>query len=139
MGELKAFRKPLMPQRRPRLSTTIDPDHDKFIREMATRHRRDHSVVVDQLLTDGRRYWDLSEKQKKELGRELGALREAQKETRAMLEQMSRWITLLLAQQNLSAASTMPGGPIGSGDRPATFADWQNSIHRIANEIGKDN
>jgi hypothetical protein len=87
MGELKLFQK-----KRQRLSTTIDPDHNKFIREMAERHSRDQSVVVDQLLADGRRYWDLTEKQKRELGRELGALRESQKETKVLLEQMGRWM-----------------------------------------------
>jgi hypothetical protein len=128
MGELKILQK-----KRPRLSTTIDPDHDRFIREMAERHGRDQSVVVDQLLADGRRYWDLSEKQKKELGRELGALREAQKETKALLLQMSRWLAMLLAQQNLAAATAFPDGP--ETVTPASFADWEKSIREIAGEI----
>jgi predicted metal-dependent hydrolase len=128
MGELK-----MLQNKRPRLSTTIDPDHHKFIRDMAERHNRDHSVVVDQLLTDGRRYWDLSEKQKKELGRELGALREAQKETKALLLQMSRWLAMLLAQQNLAAATAFPDGPEMA--TPASFADWEKIIREIAGEI----
>ena len=123
----------MLQNKRPHLSTTIDPDHHKFIRDMAERHNRDHSVVVDQLLTDGRRYWDLSEKQKKELGRELGALREAQKETKALLLQMSRWLAMLLAQQNLAAATAFPDGP--ETVTPASFADWEKSIREIAGEI----
>jgi NAD(P)-dependent dehydrogenase (short-subunit alcohol dehydrogenase family) len=128
MGELKILQK-----KRPRLSTTIDPDHDRFIREMAERHGRDQSVVVDQLLADGRRYWDLSEKQKKELGRELGALREAQKESKALLLQLSRWLAMLLAQQNLAAATVYPDGP--ETTPPASFAEWETSIREIASEI----
>lgn len=130
MGELKAF-----PKKRLRLSTTIDPDHHRFIRDMAERHNRDQSVVVDQLLTDGRRYWDLSEKQKKELGRELGALRAAQKETGEVLRRMSQWIALLLAQQNLSAAMALPDGPVPAEEKPASFADWEKTIRKIAGEI----
>jgi hypothetical protein len=128
MGELK-----MLQNKRPRLSTTIDPDHYKFIRDMAERHNRDQSVVVDQLLMDGRRYWDLSEKQKKELGRELGALREAQTEARALLVQMSRWLAMLLAQQNLAAAMAYPDGPETA--IPASFADWEKVIREIADEI----
>ncbi|MGF7212630.1 NAD(P)-dependent dehydrogenase (short-subunit alcohol dehydrogenase family) [Skermanella aerolata] len=128
MGELK-----MLQEKRPRLSTTIDPDHYKFIRDMAERHNRDQSVVVDQLLMDGRRYWDLSEKQKKELGRELGALREAQKETKAVLVQMSRWLAMLLAQQNLAAATVYPDGPEAA--LPVSFADWEKCIREIASEI----
>jgi hypothetical protein len=128
MGELKILQK-----KRPRLSTTIDPDHDRFIREMAERHGRDQSVVVDQLLADGRRYWDLSEKQKKELGRELGALREGQKETKVLLRQMVRWLAMLLAQQNLAAAMAYPDGPETA--IPASFADWERIIREIAGEI----
>lgn len=123
----------MLQNKRPRLSTTIDPDHYKFIRDMAERHNRDQSVVVDQLLMDGRRYWDLSEKQKKELGRELGALREAQKEARALLLQMSRWLAMLLAQQNLVAATVYPDGPETAP--PASFAEWETSIREIAGEI----
>jgi hypothetical protein len=128
MGELK-----MLQNKRPRLSTTIDPDHYKFIRDMAERHNRDQSVVVDQLLQDGRRYWDLSEKQKKELGRELGALREAQKEAKALLLQMSRWLAMLLAQQNLTAAAVYLDGPETA--TPVSFADWEKCIREIAGEI----
>jgi NAD(P)-dependent dehydrogenase (short-subunit alcohol dehydrogenase family) len=128
MGELKRLQ-----NKRPRLSTSIDPVHYQFIRDMAERHNRDQSVVVDQLLMDGRRYWDLSEKQKKELGRELGALREAQKESKALLLQLSRWLAMLLAQQNLAAATVYPDGP--ETTPPASFAEWETSIREIASEI----
>jgi len=118
-------------RRRPRLSTTIDPDHHDFIETNARRYSRDVSVIVDQLLADGRRYWDLADRQR----RETATFRDDHKAILAELALVRRWVALLLAQQNLAATLAHADGPLAAGDAPRTFGEWEGTLKRIAADI----
>ena len=122
---------------RPRLSTTLDPENMAFITRTARECGKDKSVVVDQLLADGRRSWDLTAKQKKELGRELALLRQDQRRLVAQLDRVCRCVLLLLAERNLDAALRYADGPVGDGEAPTTFAEWSAKLDGIASALGE--
>ena len=133
MGEVKQSNGVRVP--RPKLSATIDPEHMAFIVRTAEECNKDRSVVVDQLIADGRRYWDLTARQKGELGRELALLRDDQKRINARLEQVARWVGLLLAQQNLGASLRYEGGPVTAAEAPASFGRWAEMLDEILGSL----